>query len=136
MLTADDLKHALQAHPSVAILFNNEKHRRAQQREEHLERFANGGGNFKKGFKVRLRTLGKREQLAAQVAQELQEAFETVPEVFPRSAVETLLLDKMERLESVRDQLAAAGDARAEGKLADTPSNPQAFSSCRGDVQI
>ena len=109
VLSADDLKRGLAEHPAMATLFNNEKHRRAQQREEHLERFANGGGNFKKGFKVRLRTLGSREKLAAQVAQELQEAFETVPEVFPRSAVEALLLDKMEKLESVRDQLAATG---------------------------
>lgn len=109
VLTADDLKHALQEHPAMAILFNNEKHRRAQQREEHFRRFQDGGGNFKKGFKVRLRTLGKKEQLAAEVAKELQEAFETVPEVFPRSAVETLLLDKMQRLESLRDQLAATG---------------------------
>ena len=109
VLTAEELRQALSEHPAMATLFNNEKHRRAQQREEHLERFANGGGNFKKGFKVRLRTLGSREKLAAQVAQELQEAFETVPEVFPRSAVEALLLDKMETLESIRDQLAATG---------------------------
>eukprot|EP01043_Picozoa_sp_COSAG02_P030648 COSAG02_NODE_1968_length_10205_cov_11.178120_3_plen_564_part_00 len=109
VLTAADLKHALQQHPAMATLFNNEKHRRAQQREEHFRRFQDGGGNFKKGFKVRLRTVGKKEQLAAEVTKELQEAFETVPEVFPRSAVETLLLDKMERLESLRDQLAATG---------------------------
>jgi CRP-like cAMP-binding protein len=114
VLTAADLKQSLADHPSMAILFNNEKHRRAQQREEHFERFKDGGGNFKKGFKVRLRTLGKKEQLAAEVAKELQEAFETVPEVFPRSVVETLLLDKMERVESLRDQLAATGTTEQE----------------------
>jgi CRP-like cAMP-binding protein len=109
VLTAEDLKIALKEHPAMAMLFNAEKHRRAQERDEHLERFATGGGNFRRGFKVRLRTLGTKEKLAAQVAEELMEAFETVPEVFPRSAVEALLLDKMEKLEDIRDQLAAKG---------------------------
>lgn len=114
VLSADDLKHALHEHPSMAILFNQEKHRRAEMRREHLARFANGGGNFRRGFKVRLRKLGAKEQLAVQVAKELEEAFETVPEVFPRSAVEALLLDKMQMLESVRDQLAAVGKTEEE----------------------
>lgn len=126
VLTADDLKAGLEAHPAMAMLFNAEKHRRATEREEHLERFANGGGNFRRGFKVRLRTLGSKEKLAAQVAQELQEAFETVPEVFPRSAVEALLLDKLESLEAIRDQLAAKGiTEEAHGHGVEKPMTPQ-----------
>ena len=108
-LSSDDLKGALQAHPVMETLFNAEKHKREEQRKAHQERFDNGGGNFRRGFKVRLRTLGTKEKLAGLVTSELTEAFETIPEVFPRSAVEALLLDKVERLEELRDQLAAKG---------------------------
>jgi len=114
-LSADDLKHSLKEHPVMESMFNAEKHRRELQRKEHLERFETGGGNFRRGFKVRLRTLGTKEKLASMVTSELEEAFETVPEVFPRSAVEALLLDKVEALENVRDQLAAKGITEAHG---------------------
>ena len=64
-LSADDLKHSLKEHPVMETMFNAEKHKRELQRKEHLERFETGGGNFRRGFKVRLRTLGTKVGPAA-----------------------------------------------------------------------
>jgi Na+/H+ antiporter NhaD/arsenite permease-like protein len=121
---SSDLREALEAYPVMGTLFNTEKHRMDAQRDAHFRRFATGGGNFRKGFKVKLRALGEREQLGQRVSEELETAFDPVPVAFSRDAVEALLLTKMQEMEDLRDQLGAAGVVEKDKELEEQEQGP------------
>ena len=147
-LSAEDLLDALAKHPVMGQLFHTEKTRMDTQRDAHFRRFATGGGNFRKGFKVKLKALGEREQLGQRVTEELDVAFDPVPVTFSRDAVEGLLLvsavrvsqqvakrartavyavfvqAKMHELEDMRDQLSARGITEDDKELKEKEMGP------------
>ena len=47
--------------------------------QEHFKRYQDGGGNFKKGFRVKLKNMDKENDVRRGITETLESAFDQVP---------------------------------------------------------
>eukprot|EP01052_Picozoa_sp_SAG31_P000175 SAG31_NODE_5_length_43735_cov_42.922266_31_plen_254_part_00 len=105
VLTGVDFREALREVPQMQALFTEKTNRDTEDRAEHLKRYQDGGGNFKKGFRVKLKNMDKENDVRRSIMDTLDNAFDQIPDTFPRHAVETLLQSKIEEIVDLQEKL-------------------------------
>ena len=107
VLSGVDFREALRCVPEIRALFEQKTSVDKTDREDHIRAFHDGGGNFKKGFRVKLKNTNTQADVHREIKHTLESAFEQVPESFPKHAVETLLHSKIEEIQDLKDKLSS-----------------------------